>query len=275
MRLPVIVCAALSVIITTAIAQQPTQSPATPPVGGTPAPAAVDPVLDGYLKRWEEEMRKITSLSANLARIDTDKTFKTTTKFTGFAVYSRTGTGANVMNKAVLQLNPEGKTDYSEKFVCTGTHIYQFAPAQKEIRAYEIPRPKVGQMADDNFLAFLVGMKADDAKRLYELKLHNVDKHYAYIDIAPRFQAQKADFSKARLILLKDTCMPRMLWFEHTNKNEVTWDIPRMETNVRLDEKWFSTPATPTGWKLVVVNTKNMAQGNGVPPPNVVRPGKP
>src|SRR4051794_10909861 len=143
MRLPVIVFAALLATAACAFAQATQAGGATgkaPQGDVTVAPAGANPALDAYLKNWESEMRKITNLSAGVARIDVDKSFKTTTKYTGYALYQRSGTGPTALNMAVLELNPEGKKDIFEKFVCTGTYLYQWAPAQKEIRAYEIPR---------------------------------------------------------------------------------------------------------------------------------------
>jgi TIGR03009 family protein len=159
-----------------------------------------------------------------------------------------------VQNLAVLELNPDGKKDLAEKLICTGTYLYQFVPAQKEIRAYEMPKPKPGQVADEGFLGLLFGMKSEEAKKRYTLTLAKEDQWYVYVDIAPRDPKDKADFAKARLVLNKDSYLPRQLWFEHANGNEVTWDIPQLKTGVTLDRRLFDAPKAPEGWKLVPVN---------------------
>ena len=46
-------------------------------------------------------------------------------------------------------------TQLAEKVVCTGTYLYSFLPAQKEIKVYDIT-PKPGQVAEDNVLSFLL-----------------------------------------------------------------------------------------------------------------------
>src|SRR5436305_14003908 len=81
------------------------------------APAAPTPgrsALDGYLLRWEQEMQKVQTLAAQLARIDKDKTFQTTQKFVGYAQYMKSGTGPSTLNLAMLQMNLEGKEDVAE-----------------------------------------------------------------------------------------------------------------------------------------------------------------
>src|SRR5215831_15596667 len=167
----------------------------TPAGKSAPAPAgaAADARLDGYLLRWEQKMRDIKTLAAVIARIDKDKAFGVTTKYVGAAQYMRSGAGSTVLNQALLELKQEGKAEVADKFVCTGTYLYQFLPAQKEVRYYKMPKPEPGQVADDSFLGFLFGMKAQEAKRRYVLSLFKEDAYYVYIDVSPRFPADRAD----------------------------------------------------------------------------------
>jgi TIGR03009 family protein len=235
-----------------------------------PAPAAnaQAQALDRYLLRWEQEMQKVQTLAAQLSRTDKDKTFDTVQKMVGYAQYKKAGTGPTAMNLAMLQLSLEGRpaNEIAEKFICTGTYLYQFMPAQKEIRAYELPKPKPGQVAEDNFLSFLFGMKAEEAKRRYELTLEKEDQWYVYVLILPRFPNDKADFVRARLVLNKDNFLPRQLWFAHANQNETTWDIPRIQSGVQLNQAYFDAPQAPPGWKVVPVAR------NADVPPRVIRP---
>lgn len=228
------------------------QTASTTKAPARPAPTAVTAAnLDKYLKSWEAEMKKVTALSAEINRADKDATFGTTSRYSGRAMYMKSGTGDNAMNLGLLELKPEGKTDIAEKVVCTGTYLYQFAPAQKEIKAYEMPRPKPGQVADDGFLGLLFGMKAEEAKRRYELKLVKEDQHYFYVEVLPRLPQDKADFQRSRLVLNKDNFLPRQLWFEQPNGDEVTWDLPRTQNGAPLDRKEFVAPQPPKDWKLV------------------------
>jgi len=283
MRVAVFVSAAL-VAIGAGVGAQTT--------GGTPAapltPATAAARLDQHLKRWETEMRKVTSLSAAITRFDKDTTFKTTTKFTGGAYYTRSGSGPTAFNLALLELREEGKTTIAEKFVCTGVKLYQYSPAQKEIRVYDVQAPTAGRVSDDSFLGFLFGMRAEEAKTRYTLTMAKEDTWYVYVDVIPKSAADKDDFSRARLVLNRDTFLPRQLWFQHKNGSETTWDIPRLQSGAAIDRRMFDAPAIPAGWKLVPIN-RGPAGGaappappggaGGVPggpagtvPPRVIRP---
>lgn len=262
------------VLTTLLLACPPICGQTTPPIRkASPIQSASDPEtekkLDGYLRRWEQEMEKVQTLAAQLKRITKDKTFDNTTNLVGYAQYMKAGTGASALHLASLSLYPKGSRQFREKFVCTGTFLYNFLPAQKEVRVYEVP--KKSRAGDSNFLTFLVGIKADEARRRYILKLVKEDKWYIYISVTPRFRNDKADFQKARLVLNKDSFLPRQVWFESTNGDEVTWDIPRIQSGVRLDRRQFDRPRVPKGWKLKRMPRPDAAQ----PAREKSDPGKP
>lgn len=228
------------------LAQQP---PTAPPLTPAPAatPAALDPAhvpLDAFLLRWEDAMKRIDTLSAQCSRVEENKTQLVTKTYVGTAKYLRPNSG-------LLEMYQRDKPQNFEKIVVSGGILYQYVPQLKEIHAHHLPPPRPGQVAEDNFLGFLFGMKAEEAKRRYELTLQKEDQYYVYIGVTPRFDADKADFKAARLVLSRDTFMPRQLWFEQPNRDTVTWDFPKIEAGVRLNPAEFAKPPVPAGWKMV------------------------
>ena len=143
-------------------------------------------------------------------------------------------------------------------------------PASQVIQIHQLPPPKNGQMADDNFLSFISGMKAVDAKKRYVLKMLAPpagDTWYNYIEVLPRENMDKADFSRARLVLTIATGLPRQLWFQEPNGNTVTWEFDKIQTNVGVPAANFERPtALEKGWTFQPM----AAQPAG--PPRVVRP---
>jgi hypothetical protein len=91
------------------------------------------------------------------------------------------------------------------------------------------------------------------------------------VDVTPKDAKDKAEFARARLVLNKDTYLPRQLWFEHSNGNEVTWDIPKAQTGVTLDRRAFDKPNVPDGWKLVPVTEGKSAAPQPKDKPRVIR----
>lgn len=227
--------------------------------------AAFDPAknkLDDVLLHWENAMKGVNSLTAELTRTTLQKTFQATEVFEGIAKYRSP-------NLALLYMRKKNRPEVYEKYICTGSFLYQYVPLDKVIRVTELTKPKEGQVADDNLLAFLFGKKAAEAKKRYEITLLAPppnDKWYYYILIKPKAAADRADFARARLVLNNATFLPRQLWFEQPNGDEVTWDFIRLDikTEVKLTE--FAAPTTPPGWKM-----ENIRRDN---PPRIARPNR-
>jgi hypothetical protein len=138
-----------------------------------------------------------------------------------------------------------------------------------------------GGGAEDNFLSFLVGMKAAEAKRRYNIRLAGEDKWYFYLEVTPRFAADRADFTLAQIALRQagqpQEYTPAMLVYTEANGNKATWNIPRLACDTRLDRNLFMPPPTPTGWQLKreEVPTSRAAMNGGAgnaPQPRIMRP---
>lgn len=259
MRFYGLVLAALALVTLPASAQQAQQAPSAPPAAG-------DKALDQHLTKWEAALKTVETIGAQVNRITKDPIYDHVEKLTGTAYYMKAGSGPSAQNLALLELKLDGQKEPKEKFICTGTYIYSYMPEQKEIRYYELPKPKPGQAPEENnLLSLLFGMKAEEAKKRYELKLEKEDSYYIYVNITPRSAADKADFQTARLVLNKSNYLPRQLWFEHANRSTVMWDIPNLQVGMALDRRAFDAPQAPKGWKIVPGENRSQ----------VVRPANP
>ncbi len=241
---------------------QPPQRPATP----QPTPDQLK--LDAYMQRWEQEMQKIQTLAATLVREEKDTSFNHRQKFVGYAQYMKSQSG---IGQAMLEMRPEGKQEVSERYIITGPLLYQFVPSAKEIRKYELPKPQAGQVGNDSLMSLMFGMRADDAKKRYDIrpgKDRLEDANYIFVDIYPRTPQDMGDFRRAQIVLSRDTFLPRRLWFEQPNGSEVMWDIPSIKAGVQVNDAFFQEPVAPQGWKLVPVPR------NAEAPPSTIR-GRP
>ena len=135
--------------------------------------------------------------------------------------------------------------------------------------------PKSGQVSDENFLRFLFGMKAVDAKQRYKMTWvpdkEDNNKYYHYLKVVPRDPRDKQDFNEARLVLWSNTMLPRQLWYLQPNGNEIRWDFPQVKLNANIPLLNFQQPDTPAGWRV-----ERVQQRAAVPiQPTVIRNQKP
>jgi TIGR03009 family protein len=253
MRLSGLALAALVALTAAASAQQaPPRLPAAPADAPTVPPTPADPVLDGYLKRWEREMQSFQTLWLQVNRVEEDNVTKSVAKYTGTAYFMKDGTGPSARNLALLQTTREGSKELFEKFVCTGTYFYLFNPERREVQAVELRRAGPGAMPEDNFLG-MFGLRVDEAKRRYNITLAKQDEKFIYIRILPRFRRDQEEFEWAQVVLTKSDFVPRQLQYRAPNHSQVVWDFPVARVNGKMDLKWFDKPSTPPGWKFVPV----------------------
>jgi TIGR03009 family protein len=243
-------------------AQQPPQA-APPPAGAQPA-APNGERLDALLQRWEKEMQSVQTLTVDMVRTTKDKVWATDEVFAGKAKYMKP-------NMAILEMQKKDNAQVYEKFLCTGTFLYQWVPANKVVNVYELPPPQPGQPAQNDFLSFFFGMKAEEAKQRYDLKLIKEDQWYVYIEVVPKLQSDKAEFAKARLVLNQTTFLPRQVWFEQTNGNEVTWDLPKADRDMAMNRNEFGPPQMPPGWNMVKVPRAEAPPPTANLKPSVIR----
>src|SRR4051812_2032114 len=177
----------LALIAAVAGAQQAQQAPPA-----QAAPPVVDQQLDLVLKYWEQVMTGVQSLEAECVRTTTDKVFKTQDVYVGTARFLKSQVPGQ-HSRASLELKKKDNPAVFEKLVLNGNFLYEYAAGTKEIRVHDLPAPKAGENVDHNLMALLFGMKVEQAKRRYEMKLDG-DQHYYYLRILPRFEADKADF---------------------------------------------------------------------------------
>jgi len=239
------------------------QPPAIKAPTAGPTAAALDPqrnALDAYLMHWEEAMKKVNTLAVACTRTEVDAVYKTRRTLTGTIHFMKP-------TYFFWHMGVKDKPADYERFICTGTYIYQYLPSQKQIKVYPAPKTTTeGKLADDSSLAFMFGMKAAEAKARYDLKLHNVDSNYVYVDVVSKTAVDKADFLKARLVLDKTTYLPRQLWFEHPNGGEVLWDLTTAQSNAQINKAVFAAPTKPgKDWEMVQAHTQE---------PRLVRPQK-
>ncbi len=256
------------------------------PAENQAAPTAPDPRLDQLLARWEKEMRAVKqSMAAEVRCTRKDRTgFDKTRVSTGWIKFMRP-------DLARMDLTDTENAARYERWICTGSHVYNFAPSEKVIYVYSLQGPQQGQLPDEGPLQFLTDMNAQKMKERYTLKITKVDQHYTYLDVFPKFPKDMQDFVYVRLVILNQSDRPALaslvglpiqLYMVEPNKNETTYDVLRVHKDsiqtVKRTE--FEKPELPgKDWKWENVRPlSDTGRGAGNPrptgggTPRVIRP---
>src|SRR4051812_46735521 len=216
-------------------AQPPNLTPAgqRPPAAATPTslnPAAQR--LEGLLVEWEKSMKGVETLMAAVKLTEIDDVARTSEDYEGHIKFMR----PNFADLAVA--NKRNPQNY-KRYLCTGTYLYDFAPKEKRIRAYPLQQRAAGQAVVDNtFIGFLAGISAAETNRRFNLTFvtspqnpNGEDQYYYYLKVEPRVPEDKAEFSVARIAILKANMMPAEMRFVPPTGGEVRWTITSIQTN--------------------------------------------
>jgi TIGR03009 family protein len=216
-------------------AQVPAVTPGAPVQGAPVAqPAPPDPKLDAHLAGWEKKMGGLTNFRADINLTRKEAVFQKAREYAGSVLCAKPNLAR--LSLDALPKPPPGKpaVDF-EAYICTGKAVYAYSGDKKEVT--EIPIAPNAAEGGDLMLDFLSGMKAEDAKRRFEIKLFNEDPNYVYLDIKPRTQKDQQDFVHVRFALYgprnaQVAYLPAQVWLQKPSGDTELWKFTNPQTDL-------------------------------------------
>jgi TIGR03009 family protein len=285
--IPILAVAVSSGVMLAVSAQEPAQGTSRP----SPAKAAARPApppdprrMEAILKQWETESASNHALTVQFTRVDTSLVWNDRVEYRGSAMLARP-------NKAYLQFDrlEGGKAlTKDEVIVCDGAKVYQFAFKPKEIFVFPLD-PQARQRAlQEGPLPFLFNMKADDAKRRYDMELMQENDTKYLIAVRPKLEIDLEAFSVAYIFLDKKTFMPTRLRLDgpaeidakgkkKAPKEMKEFAFGKLERNVAVPPEFFAgeemaarllASKQPPRWKRIN-NPQREADAKGAAGPRI------
>lgn len=265
------------------------QPPGGQPANGGAAPQA-QPQVNSQLaaQRLDEILDSWTKLNGGadsvLTRFIATKKYNNVNgqikMFDGTAKFLKLPGGTFGANIAQYEYDAKGwKPNSYEKFVFTGAFLYMFDPVGKELLVQAVQPPPPGQAATDGPMPFSIFlMRKDEAKKRFDLRVSQIDQNYSYVEVKPKFQADKQEFVFARLVVMNQNLtvqknnqnvvpipkdMLREIYWVEPNRAEIKWDMKLIEMNsTQVTRQDVANPETPPGWKRTnYTQPKPVAQG--------------
>jgi TIGR03009 family protein len=203
-----------------------TKNKSQPPSGGTKSgqiqrpdvqPMVVekiDPALEQVLKDWERNTSLFKKLSGEFVVFKYDPIFEVEKRAEGKFVheapdkgnYERLDVPIGPKEKS-KKIGKDGKTPYMlesdtpERWVCTGKEVIKINVKEKTYEKMAIPPEAQGQNIIEGPLPFLFGMKADQAKKRYKMKLKKKTETEIWLEVIPRTTKDSDNWSRATVII--------------------------------------------------------------------------
>ncbi len=184
----------------------------------------LEPELEKLLQEWERVSSKFERLSGEHERIVYNKVFEVEKYAQGQFYYEGPDKGRIDLepyklgkNQAAKRENPKTgnpyrvEADKQTKWICTGKEVLTIDEEEKTFEAFPLPPELQGKNIIHGPLPFLFGMKADEAKRRFQLSFtapkKNTDK-VVWITAKPRRVMDHENFKEATIILDRKRFVP-------------------------------------------------------------------
>src|SRR6266852_2268512 len=137
---------------------------------GVPLPQAPAGDLDKVLRGWEKAMIDLRSFACDIERKSFDKPLQTRDEYTGHAKYMKLNNKENGI-RIYYKLHKVKNPEIYDKYVCTGTHVYEYAPANNVVRVHKMPKGNQAGLPQENNLSVLFGLGAEHVKARCKMEL--------------------------------------------------------------------------------------------------------
>ncbi|MBI3409206.1 MAG: hypothetical protein HY040_12740 [Planctomycetes bacterium] len=212
------------------------------------------PKVDDLLSGWEKALSNLQSLSMECKRTTKDRVFETTEEYRGSAKLLRPAQAKRGIRASLELFKVVGgrvQPDRFEKYLFSGSALYEYSAANKVIRKHAVGQLKAGDR-DAGVLSLMFGKSAADVAKRYRLSLEPAkDAYYFLVKVEPKEEQDKADFRVAYVALYRSNLLTAMVELQQPNGNVVRWEFSKIEPNAALDERAFAPPEPPpAGWQL-------------------------
>jgi TIGR03009 family protein len=246
---------------------------AAPPAGPTPPfllNSREQELLDKFLARWEEQNAKTKTFKCKFKRWEydttlTDEEAKNHLRSVGAGEvkYKQPDHGMfRILEETEFNGNEhkyEKLTAGLDHWVCDGTAIYEFVPAESVLKVHPLPKEMQGEAIADGPIPFIFGAKVDKMKQRYWI--HEVTPkeeigQRTWLEVFPKYQHDAVNFSSAKLVLNDSNLSIFSLEITQAGGSQQS---RYAFSDVRINDKWgeiinrdFAAPKTPPGWTKVV-----------------------
>ena len=221
---------------------------------------AAEKALDAVLAKWEIESSKIKSLHGLQRKSEYNHVFRVEKVSEGPFFFETPDRGRIDFLSVKI---PKGKVSekkdpttgkpfeltsgQSERWICNGTQIIEIMEDEKTYTSIEIPEEKRGKNIIHTPLPFLFGMKADEAKSRFDLKLKSENEKEAVLLARPKMAQDQQNYRAAQITLnKKNHYLPEEVRLVDQEQHEIRY---RFEKAVINDGDFKGTMSALFGMK--------------------------
>jgi TIGR03009 family protein len=233
------------------------------------APAQPAPMdMQRLLVLWEKQSAKLQTLEVSIYRTDKNPAWGDEEHYLGHAAFKSPQLAYLDFRKVKLEVQPDPKDKKKkilvplkkdngmvstphETIVCTGQEVWHYRYEVKQILIYPLDKDQRKRALEEGPLPFLFNMRADDARRRYQMVLQGEDKNRYLVMIKPLLVADQDSFSQAWVFLDKEFLLPKRIYLlapDGTSSKD--FQLSQIQANQPVKERYFVGIDPGKPWKV-------------------------
>jgi TIGR03009 family protein len=230
------------------------------------APDAAKPIdparMEWLLKKWEQQSAKLKTLDVGILRVDDAPAWGDKDYYEGRALFKSPNLAfidfrrIKLDDKKKPMRDPQDPKKWIsapyERIVCTGEEVWQYSSDTQQIFIFPLEKDEQKKAIEEGPLPFLFNMRADDAKRRYQMSLMSEDEKSFGVSIKPKLKEDKDSFSMAFVNLDRSYLLPiRILMISPDGKSSKDFQLGPMFPNRAVNDRNFQGKPLGPPWKVV------------------------
>ncbi len=195
------------------------------PVGQPLRVDAVSPELEQLLADWEKSSGQIETMTGSFYKYTYNHRFQVEERAVGEFLYEMPDRGVYRTMPAKIKKGDIGRSkdeagkecdpytlkpaEEAERWICTGKQVKQVKEGLKTYTVTDVPESSQGANIIESPLPFLFGMKAEQAKRRYQMRILSHDKGSYLLEVIPKLAMDSVNYRKAFLFIDDKEFLPR------------------------------------------------------------------
>jgi len=229
-------------------------------------PAPMD--MQRLLVLWEKQSAKLQTLEVSIYRTDKNPAWGDEEHYLGHAAFKSPQLAYLDFRKVKLELQPDPKDKKKkvlvplkkdnkivstphETIVCTGLEVWHYRYEVKQILIYPLDKDQRKRALEEGPLPFLFNMRAEEARRRYQMVLQGEDKNRYLVRIKPLLVEDQDSFSQAWVFLDKEFLLPKRIYLlapDGTSSKD--FQLSQIQANQPVHARYFVGIDPGKPWKV-------------------------
>jgi TIGR03009 family protein len=213
--------------------------------------------LEQLLTEWERASSEITAIQGEHKRIVYTPQFKVEKHAAGrFYVETPDKGRIDVTGLPPKENQRPNKPDWTvvadhdERWICTGREVIQISDSEKSFQVHPLPESLQGKNIVNGPLPFLFGLKVNEMRRRYRMKLLNSQPGQVWIEAIPLLEMDSVNFQRATIILDRKRFLPTAVKLIHPGENAGAGESEENQETVYLFTKLNVNHSGLKAWAL-------------------------